>query len=635
MVKELLTRMRFFITRVRQGDLDEELWFHLEQSTEAKIAAGMTAAEARRQALIEFGGVERTREECHRQRPGWWLDTVAQDARHALRGFRRNPAFTLTVIATLALGIGATTAVFSVVDRILFRSLPYAHDDRIVSLGLVQSLEKQEFALGGFFYVWRDNQRPFEAVSAQGTMLHSCDLVEANPSQLNCIHAQAGFLPLLGISPVLGRNFLPEEDRPNGPRVALISYGLWQNHYNRDAGILGRQINLDGSPARVIGVLPKGFEMPTLQSPDVMLPMALNEGLERIGNPGTPMRVFARLRPGVSIAQANAEMEPLFAQTRDTLIPPPIRKDFHLSIRSLRDRETSDVRLTAWILLGAVLAVLLIACANVAGLMMARGEARERERAVRSALGASRGRLIRQALTEAALLSLAGAVAGLMLAEGLLQIFLALAPTGIPFLNRASLDLRIAGFTVLLSLLCGAIFGLLPALQRPRAIALATRATHSRKGTLLRRILVAGQIATSMVLLTGAALLLKSFENMERQKLGIEPQEVLTARIALPGFRHEPEEDGVLPSGRSGSAASAWDSRGELHGFRASGRLEQRLPLLRFGSRRQTSCSARNWRLCGHSPGHARLFPGAEHSYRSRAQLYRAGSKLQRASGGY
>jgi len=537
MVKELLTRMRFFITRVRQGDLDEELWFHLEQSTEAKIAAGMTAAEARRQALIEFGGVERTREECHRQRPGWWLDTVAQDARHALRGFRRNPAFTLTVIATLALGIGATTAVFSVVDRILFRSLPYAHDDRIVSLGLVQSLEKQEFALGGFFYVWRDNQRPFEAVSAQGTMLHSCDLVEANPSQLNCIHAQAGFLPLLGISPVLGRNFLPEEDRPNGPRVALISYGLWQNHYNRDAGILGRQINLDGSPARVIGVLPKGFEMPTLQSPDVMLPMALNEGLERIGNPGTPMRVFARLRPGVSIAQANAEMEPLFAQTRDTLIPPPIRKDFHLSIRSLRDRETSDVRLTAWILLGAVLAVLLIACANVAGLMMARGEARER--AVRSALGASRGRLIRQALTEAALLSLAGAVAGLMLAEGLLQIFLALAPTGIPFLNRASLDLRIAGFTVLLSLLCGAIFGLLPALQRPRAIALATRATHSRKGTLLRRILVAGQIATSMVLLTGAALLLKSFENMERQKLGIEPQEVLTARIALPGFRYD------------------------------------------------------------------------------------------------
>jgi len=249
--------------------------------------------------LIEFGGVERVREQCHEQRPGWWIGTVMQDVRYAIRGFRRNPVFTVTAIATLALGIGATTAVLSVVDRILFRSLPYAHDDRLVSLGLVQSLEKQEFMLGGFFYEWRDNQRPFEAMASQGTMLHGCDLIEANPAQLNCIHAQAGFLPLLGISPLLGRNFLPEEDQPNGPRVALISYGLWQDHYNRDANILNRQIDLDGSPVRVIGVLPKGFELPTLQAPDVMLPMAFNEGLERKANPGTPMRAFARLRPGV------------------------------------------------------------------------------------------------------------------------------------------------------------------------------------------------------------------------------------------------------------------------------------------------------------------------------------------------
>jgi predicted permease len=497
----------------------------------------MTMEEARR-ALIEFGGMERAREQCYEQQPGWWLGTVAQDARYALRGFRRNPAFTLTVIATLALGIGATTAVFFVVDRILFRSLPYAHDDRIVSLGLVQSLEKQEFTLGGFFYEWRDNQKPFEAIASQGTMLHACDLVEANPAQLNCIHTQAGFLPLLGISPVLGRNFLPEEDRPNGPRVALISYGLWQDHYNRDPGILNRQIDVDGSPARVIGVLPKGFELPTLQAPDVMLPLALDEGLERKALPGTPMRAFARLRPGVSIAQAKAEMEPLFLHTQ-AWIPQEIRRDFHLSIRSLRDRETQDVQLTAWILLASVLAVLLIACANVAGLMMARGDARERELAVRSALGASRGRLIRQTLTEAALLSLAGAAAGLMLAKGLLRVFLEIAPTGIPFLGRAGLDLRIALFTVLLSLVCGTIFGLLPALQTPRAVALAARATQHRKRAPLRRSLVVGQIAIGMVLLTGAALLLRSFENMERQNLGIEQQGVLTARIAVPGFRYD------------------------------------------------------------------------------------------------
>jgi putative ABC transport system permease protein len=288
----------------------------------------------------------------------------------------------------------------------------------------------------------------------------------------------------------------------------------------------------------VIGVLPRGFELPTLQAPDVMLPMALNEGVERKATPGTPMRAFARLRPGVSVEQAEAEMEPLFLHTQ-AWIPQEIRRDFHLSIRSLRERETGDVRLTAWILLAAVLAVLLIACADVAGLMLARGEARERELAVRSALGASRGRLIRQTLTEAALLSFAGAIAGLMLAEGLLRVFMALAPTGIPFLGRAGLDLRIALFTVLLSLVCGALFGLLPALQRPRAVALAARGAKSRKRTVLRRSLVVGQVAISMVLLTGAALLLRSFQNMQQQSLGMQTEGVLTARIALPGFRYD------------------------------------------------------------------------------------------------
>ena len=521
------------------SDFNDELAAHIEMHTEDGIRAGLTREEARRQALIRLGGMEQTRQ-AYRERRGLpCLENLLRDARYALRGFRRNPVFTITVIATLALGIGATTAVFSVVDRILFRSLPYAHDDRIVSVGLVQSLEKQEFMLGGFFYEWRDNQRPFEAIASQGTMLHACDLVETNPAQLNCIHAQAGFLPLLGISPALGRNFLPEEDRPNGPRVALISYGLWQDHYNRDPGILNRMIDLDGSPARVIGVLPRGFELPTLQAPDVMLPMALNEGLERKALPGTPMRAFARLRTGVSIAQGKAELEPLFTHTRDTLIPAEIRKDFHLGIRSLRDRETQDVRLTAWILLASVMAVLLIACANVAGLMMARAEARERELAVRSALGASRGRLIRQTLTEAALLSFAGAVVGLILAEGLLRVFLALAPTGIPFLGRSGLDFRIALFTILLSLVCGALFGLLPALQMPRAVALAARPIHSRQRTLLRRSLVVGQIAITMVLLSGAALLLKSLQNIEQQTLGMQTQGVLTARIALPGFRYD------------------------------------------------------------------------------------------------
>jgi putative ABC transport system permease protein len=530
--------MRIRGNRRRDIEFNAELESHVAMHTDDGIRAGLSPEEARRQALIRLGGAEQTQQAYRERSTLPWVENLLRDVRHALRGFRRNPVFTITAIATLALGIGTTTAVFSVVDRILFRSLPYAHDDRLVSVGLVQSLEKQEFMLGGFFYEWRDNQKPFEAVAAQGTMLHACDLVEANPQQLNCITAQAGFLPLLGISPVLGRNFLPEEDKPNGPQVVLISYSLWRDHYNSDRGILDRLIDVDGKPAHVVGVLPKDFELPTVETADVMLPAALDEGHERKAFPGSPMRTFARLKPGVSIAEAKAELDPLFVHTRDTFLPPPIRKDFHLGLRSLRDRETESVQLTAWVLLGSVLAVLLIACTNVGSLLMARGAAREREMAMRSALGASRGRLMRQMLTEATLLSLMGAAAGMVLAEILLRVFLAIAPTGIPFLNRAGLDLRIALFTVLVSLLSGLLFGLLPAVQQPHAVTTIVRGLKQHKSANLRRGLVTGQIAISMVLLAGASLLLKSFRNMEEQSLGMQSQGVLTARIALPGFRY-------------------------------------------------------------------------------------------------
>src|ERR1019366_1824007 len=349
-LRALWMRLRGLAFGRRQDDeFTAELESHVTMHTEDGIRAGLSPEEARRQALLRLGGAELTRQAYRERRTLPWLENLLRDVRYALRGFRLNPVFTITVIATLALGIGATTAVFSVVDRILFRRLPYAHDDRLVSVGLVQSLERQEFTVGGFFFDWRDNQKPFEAFASQGTMLHACDLIETNPAQLQCIKAQGGFLPLLGISPVLGRNFLPEEDRPNGPRVALISYGLRLNHYSRDPGILNRLINIDGNQTRVVGVLPQGFELPTVEEPDVMLPSALNEGLERRSSPGSPMRTFARLRPGVDIALARAEMQPLFLHTRETVIPAQIRKDFHLSVRSLRDRETKDVQMTAWI----------------------------------------------------------------------------------------------------------------------------------------------------------------------------------------------------------------------------------------------------------------------------------------------
>lgn len=524
-----------------ERELDDELQAYLAMVSDEKASSGISTKKARRLALIEFGGVEQVKGAVRERRLGYGVEVLLQDARYALRGFRRNPLFTATVIVTLALGIGATTAVFSVVDPILFRSLPYAHADRLVSVGLVQSLEKDEFTLGSFFFDWQENQKPFEALTSQEVFVQHCDLTERNPANLNCAQVQANFLPTLGILPVLGRNFLPEEDRPDGPKVALISYGFWLTHFNRDPGIVNRLINLDGNQVRVVGVLPKDFEMPTLDAAEVLLPMALDKSAQHTvnGGIGMPMRSFARLKPGVSIEQAQAEMEPLFEyvdRMMDSVKPPPppqIRNDFHIKVRSLRDRQMQNVSLVAWVLLGAALAVLLIACANVASLLMTRGAARERELAVRSALGASRGRLVRQALTEALLLSIAGAVAGCALAEILLRVFIAIAPASVPFLSKARLDLRISLFTVAVSLVCAVLFGLTPALQKPRATAIVARSTNSGIHAVLRRSLVVAQIAISMILLSSASLLLRSFRNLQEQNLGMRTHNVLTINIPL------------------------------------------------------------------------------------------------------
>ena len=540
MIGEFLSRLRFLFSLRKNSELNEELRFHVEQSTAANIAAGMAPDEARRRAMIAFGGVERAREQTFQERPGWWLGTVAQDIRYALRGFHRNPVFTITVIATLALGIGATTAVFSVVDRILFRSLPYAHDDRLVSVGLTAPIIPQEFMLGGSYYDWRDNQKPFEAFTSEAGV-NACDLTERNPARLSCASVEESFLPTLGVSPILGRNFLPEEDRPNGPKVALISYGLWLNRYARDPGIVNRSIDIDGKQVRVVGVLPKDFEMPALETADVLVPEALDVAAQRKADPGAVLYAFARLKPGLTIGQAEAALQPVFNYSM-SLVPPQFRKEVHLLVRSVRDRQMHDVRLAAWVLLGAVLAVLLIACANVTSLLLARAAQRERELAIRAVLGASRARLVRQRLTETLLLSLAGTAAGLILAEILLRVFVAIAPAGIPFLEGAHLDLRIVLFTVALSILCAAMFGAFPALQRPRTAALAARARSFGTHAFARRCLVVGQIAMSMILLTGAALLVRSFNNLERQNMGMQTKGVMAARIGLPSYRYTTEQ---------------------------------------------------------------------------------------------
>jgi putative ABC transport system permease protein len=538
MIKEFFARLKLLIVRRPRTEVDEELRFHLQEAMDARLAAGMSQEEARRAALVEFGGVERTREQCYEARPGWWLGTVAMDVRYALRGFRRNPVFTIAVIATLAVGIGATTAVFSVVDRILFRALPYAHGERLVSFGLSQPLQRQEFMLGGFFFEWRDEQRPFSSVTFErGT--NSCDLTEANPVHLDCAEVAQNFLPTLGVAPILGRNFLPEEDVPHGPQVAILSDGLWQSRFNRDKGVLGKSIEIDGHTVRIVGVIPKDFEMPRLQDVDILRPAQMDIAAQHTLNAGIglPMWALGRLKPGLSVAMAREQMQPLFEHTKSR-IPEQFRNEFRLEVRSVRDHQMHDAYQAAWILLGGVLAVLLIACANVASLFSARGAAREREMAVRTALGASRGRQLRQRFTESAMMALAGAAAGLGLAEILLRVFVAIAPNGVPFLSDAGLDARIVLFTLGVSVSCALLCGILPAMEKPRADALTARQTLSGAHARLRRVLVVAQIAVCVVLLSGASLLVKSFWNLEHESLGMEPQGVLAVRIPTSSARH-------------------------------------------------------------------------------------------------
>jgi len=531
MLKEFLTRLRLLVAGRSRDEVDEEVRFHLEQQIEANIRSGMSREEAQRQAGIAFGGVERTREQCREMRPGYWLETLLQDIRYALRSFWRNPTFSLTVVLTLMLGIGSTAAVFSVVDRILFRSLPYGGSDRLVSVGLIAPIEPQEFMLGGSFYEWQDNQKPFVALTSE-IAPEPCDLTENNPARLDCSRVEANFLPTLGVSPLIGRNFSANEDLPNGPRTAMISYGLWRSRYRLDPGVIGTLIRIDGESTQIVGVLPKDFEMPRLQSADILLTERLDVAAQRHANPGAPMWAFARLKPGVSVEEAKAELGPLFEYSL-RLAPAPFRKEVHLQVRSLRDRQVHEVRLAAWILLGLVLAVLLIACANVTGLMLARGASREKELAVRSALGAGRVRLARQALTESFTLSLAGGVAGSLFAMFLLRVFIAIAPDGLPFLSKAQIDARILLFALVISISNAVVFGLLSGIRTIGIEALTGRTQTSIRRALLRRWLVIAQIAASMVLLAGGALFARSFWKIEKQSLGINAENLVTASISL------------------------------------------------------------------------------------------------------
>jgi len=510
----------------------DELESHIAMREEMNRELGMSAAEARRAAEKAFGNQAQIGERIRAVRIPEWMDQLRLDLSYAVRGLRHAPGFTLTAVAAIAVGIGASTAVFSFTDRILFRPLPYANEHELVWFGMTAPIADSEFLLSWDYDYWRKEQTAFSAMASnQGAV--DCDLAGDDPIRLRCVSVEAGLLPLFGLAPQSGRDFTTADDQFGAPQTVLISHGLWSSRFGGDPSVLERMIDLDGRAVRVIGILPTNFELPSLAQVDILRPIQ-KDPKER---GASFLHVYGRLKPGVTAVEARTRLERVFQASLKT-VPPAFVKDVRFVVNPLRYRQVRDTRRAAQLLLGAVALLLLISIANVANLMLARSATRQREFAVRAAMGAGRGRLMRQSLTESLLLSLFGGIAGTALAAALLRLFISSAPTGIARLNQATLDGRVLFATFGATVVAGLLFGLAPALHRPTLESLTGSRIAGHRRQWLRPVLVVLQISLSLVLLCGAGLLLHSLWKLSNVTLGIQTESLLAVQAQLPRQRY-------------------------------------------------------------------------------------------------
>jgi putative ABC transport system permease protein len=484
------------------------------------------------------------------------MGTLAQDLRYGLRMLARSPGLTVTAALALALGIGANTAIFSVVDAVLLRPLPYDDPDRLVMVwNRYPKMNLQRAAVSGPDFVERrDENHVFEQVAAfiDGNL----NLTSAGePERLRAVRASASLFPLLGVRPALGRTFLTEEDRPGSSQVAVVSHGLWTRRFGSDPRLVGRPLTLNGTPHTVVGILSAGDSFPD-PSVDVWVPIALTaEQVDPSRRGNEYIGMIARLKSGVTLEQAQADMDLI---TRRALSQAPqVAKDFFESngwgafLSPLREEVVGGARPALLALLGAVGCVLLIACANVSNLLLARATSRKREIAIRTALGAGRTRLVRQLLTESLLLAVLGGGLGLLLAVWGVDLLAALRPENLPRVEEIGLDLRVLTFTGLLSLAAGIVFGLAPALHASRpdlneSLKEGGRASSAGPGhSRLRGLLVVSQIALALVLLVGAGLMIRSFWLLQRVDPGFRPEGLLTMNISLSTSKYPKPEQRV------------------------------------------------------------------------------------------
>jgi putative ABC transport system permease protein len=575
---------RVFQKSQAEQSLDKELQFHLDLQIADYIAAGMAPEEASRRARLEFGTLDRVKEEVRDTRWETHLENVFRDFRYAARSLRKDRRFAIVAVLALALGIGATTAIFSVVNSTLVRPLPYRDPSRLVWADEFLPHFNDWMVPHPEYTNWSTNNHTFEAIAAYDGGGQANLTGAGDPERIETSDVTANFLTVLGVSPDRGRAFLPDEDRPDGPLAVLLTDSLWRRKFNADLGIVGKSIALDGRSYSVVGVLPASFHFPDKsRDPQCLLPFQLPP----IVNWGTPSmhltRVIGRLAPGVSLAQARADLTTLALQS-NSAIPAPfvhMRDGLQVQIISLHQKIVGDVRTALLVLLIAVLLVLLIACVNVANLQLVRTAGRHKELAVRAAIGASRARLIQQLLIEGTALAAMGGVAGLFLAAICVRFLRVSLPATITQIGAISIDRSVLLFALTITCLTAILFGLAPAFRASKPDvndALKDGGSfvsgyYTQHG--LRSALVAAEFTLAFLLLIGSGLLIRSFVRLSNVAPGFEPTNVLTVSTELPAAKYSGDPQ------RQAFFSQVLDRVRALPGVRSDA-VTTRLPFSRF-----------------------------------------------------
>ncbi|MGO8732434.1 MAG: ABC transporter permease [Terriglobia bacterium] len=586
-----------FRRRQSEKDLDEEVQSHLRMAALERMEQGETAEQARASSAREFGNVTLVKEVTRDMWGLRGLENLLQDLRYGLRAMLRNPGFTIVALLTLALGIGVNTAIFSVVNAVLIRPLPYRDPSRLVYISEfwprerpVRSVPTPDFAN------WSEHDRLFDGLAAYGG--DEVNLTSAGePERLLGAEVTWDFFPLLGVQPSLGRGFLREEDQPGGRQVVLLSHELWQRRFGSDPSVVGSSVMLDGAPHTIVGVIPAGFRFPDDEfKAELFLPMVVARAANWGSRDMRLIRPLARLKPGVTVDNVKAELGGLVQQTARQEPPPfaRMRAGMEVRVTPLHERLAAPTRPILLVLLCSVGLLLIMSCVNVASLQLARGAARQKELAVRAALGAPRLRIAAQLLTESLVLAIAAAPIALLVGFTGLRVLQALAPPQIPHLESVRLDHTVLLFTLIVATLTGILFGLSPAILSSKVNldeALKHRTSRSAPGHpqhRIRSILVTAEIALAVVLLIGAGLLARTFIYLITVNPGFDPHRLLTLRISVSGNEYsKPEQQAAffeqlldrmraLPAIQSADAGSGLPlmGSGRLGGDRCRGPAE-------------------------------------------------------------